>query len=519
MAAVVRNLNTEEEKLFNKHRGTISNKVRRNKLRLEYRDMHQRVSLVGFSIPEHMHDVRASLSWPFQACESVSNRIEPEEFTLTTKSGLLGELEESMVDSSTVQAERLAIASMVELSSAFIFTTPGDTSRGEPKVITTARTALTATAERDPRTRRITSALEVVSTKEYLLYLPGKTLKIEQLNYGKWTVTYEYQGVGDLVMCTPYTWRESLERPLGHSRISRAVMDITDRFFRSSIREEVQADLFSVPRMAMKNADESAFVDTDGNRISPLKALMGAVWGIPPWRDEETGDLVAPTLEQFAQASMEPHQAMRRGLAMEFSGETKIPIGQLGIVQDNPSSADAIRASEYALVGLITKQLAGIANAREDMARKHLATLQGKWTPAMQKDLSKLRATFADPGTPTKSAQADAGMKTLTALPDIVGTGVDLDLFSLSEGQKEIINAYRARNSAGGLIDKILSDQTNRGDSRELDAAKVLKAKAEAFTELKNAGVDPKSAALAAGLTGLTFDESPPAPVVVQGEP
>lgn len=517
MAQVSRNLNADEEKVFNRLRGQIANKVRKNKLRIEYRDMHQQVSLVGFSIPEHMHDVKAALSWPFQACESVTNRIDPLEFTMTTKSSLLTELADSMVDSATVQAERLAIASMVELSSAFIFTTPGDESAGEPKVITTARTATTATAERDPRTRRITSALEVISAKEHLLYLPGKTLKVEQINHGRWTVTWEYQGVGKLVMCTPYTWRESLERPFGHSRISRAVMDITDRFFRSSIREEVQADLFSVPRMAMKNADESAFFDKDGNQISPLKAMMGAVWGIPPWRDEETGDLVSPTLEQFAQASMEPHQASRRGLAMEFSGETKIPIGQLGIVQDNPSSADAIRASEYALVGLIAKQLQSLSEAREDMARKHLATLHKEWTPEMQRDLRKLRATFADPGTPTKSAQADAGMKTITALPDIVGTGVDLDVLGLTEGQKEIVTAARQKTANRGLLDSIL-DGTSGKDSPEVDAAKVLKVKAETFAELKNAGVDPRSAALMAGLDGLTFADNPPITIKTKDE-
>lgn len=499
MGQVSRNLYVEEEKVFNRLRGQIANKVRKNKLRIEYRDMHQQVSLAGFSIPEHMHDVKASLSWPFQACESVTNRIDPLEFTMTTKSSLLTELADSMVDSATVQAERLAIASMVELSSAFIFTTPGDESAGEPKVITTARTATTATAERDPRTRRITSALEVVSAKEHLLYLPGKTLKVEQINHGRWTVTWEYQGVGKLVMCTPYTWRESLERPFGHSRISRAVMDITDRFFRSSIREEVQADLFSVPRMAMKNADESAFYDKDGNKISPLKAMMGAVWGIPPWRDEETGDLVTPTLEQFAQASMEPHQASRRGLAMEFSGETKIPIGQLGIVQDNPSSADAIRASEYALVGLIAKQLQSIAEAREDMARKHLATLHKEWTPEMQRDLRKLRATFADPGTPTKSAQADAGMKTITALPDIVGTGVDLDVLGLSEGQKEIVTAARQKTGNRGLLDSLLVTAPPE-QNVALDEARVLKARADAFSVLLGAGVERSAAARMSGL-------------------
>lgn len=457
MPAVSRNLNAEEEKVFLRLRGTIQRKARKNALRLEYHDMKQKVDLTGFSIPEHMRDVRAALSWPYQSCESVTQRISPLGFTNTTKTKLMDDLEDAIIDSSIIQAERLAFDSMAARSVSFIFITPGDTSIGEPQVITSVCSADTATAERDKRTRRITSALEVVDKLDNLLYLPGKTLRVQSLNHGKWTVTFEYVGIPGVVMCTPYTWRETVERPFGHSRITPAVMDITDRFFRSSIREEVQADLFSVPRMAMTNANEASFYDEEGNRISPLKAMMGAVWGIPGWRDDETGTLIEPTLQQFAQASMEPHQAMRRGLAMEFSGETKIPIGQLGIVQDNPSSADAIRANEYALVGLIGKQLESLADAREDMARKVLATIHGEWTPSMAQDLRRLRGQFADPGTPTKSAQADAGMKIITAVPDIVGSGVELEALGLSDGQIERVEAHRKKSAAASMLDKLLA--------------------------------------------------------------
>ena len=55
---------------------------------------------------------------------------------------------------------------------------------------------------------------------------------------------------------------------------------------------------------------------------------------------------------QFAQASMEPHAAELRSVATMFAGESSIPVNYLGIVQDNPASADAIRAAESDLISV-----------------------------------------------------------------------------------------------------------------------------------------------------------------------
>lgn len=524
MVDVVRNLNVDEEKVFFRLRGLIGNKARRNLLRVEYFDMKNRLDKIGFSVPEFMQDLQAAMGWPYKSVAVPARRIRPEGFSVVgagdTGATLLTDLEDARVDGGIASAERMAVESMMLHSAAFLFASPGDPSKGEPPVVTSVCTALEATAEIDKRTRRVTSALEVVSKTECLLYLPGMTLRVQMLNHGKWSVTAEYVGVAGRVMCTPYIWRKSLSRPFGYSRITRGVIGLTNRFIRANLREEVNAEFFSAPRMAMTNADESAFVDETGKPISPLKAMMGAVWGIPAWRDEETGDLVEPKLSQFAQASFEPHQAMKRGIAMEFSGETDIPVGQLGIIQDNPSSADAIRAAEYGMIALIESELPSLAEMREDFARNVLMVLHGEWSPGMEKDLRGLRAHFADPGTPTRSAQADSGLKTITAIPDVVGSGVELELLGLSHGQIERVEAHRLKVGAGDLITQLLgaADGAPAEGNAELEAAQVLKAKADALGVLRRAGVERNAAALAAGLTDLTFIEGEPITIKTKDE-
>lgn len=53
---------------------------------------------------------------------------------------------------------------------------------------------------------------------------------------------------------------------------------------------------------------------------------------------------------QFPQVSMQPHSDQMRMWAEMFAAETQLPVGALGIVQDNPSSAEAIFASKEDLI-------------------------------------------------------------------------------------------------------------------------------------------------------------------------
>lgn len=58
---------------------------------------------------------------------------------------------------------------------------------------------------------------------------------------------------------------------------------------------------------------------------------------------DEDGD--KPTVSQFSQQSMAPHIDELRSLASAFAGETGLTIDDLGFSTENPSSAEAIKAS------------------------------------------------------------------------------------------------------------------------------------------------------------------------------
>lgn len=428
----------------------VRRKRERNQLRTSYHDAKKRLDKIGFSIPPHMQDFAVVLGWPNKAVKVPARRVRPDGFTLPRQSTMLAELEEIFGENYFAAVERMAIEASLQHSVSFVFVTPGDTDAGEPEIIVAARTALEATAEIDTRTNRVTKALELVGRWEALLYLPGETLRLQYLR-SEWMVTAIYTGVKNRVTCTPYVWGRSLERPFGYSRITRPLMGFTDMACRTMLRQEVNAEFYGAPQRALLGAEEEHFLDANGKRISPLDALIGGVWALPNTRDEETGDLVKPTLQQLTQATFQPHGEMLKSIGLMVSSETSIPVGYLGIIHDNPSSADAIRANESDLVSVVEAELPSIGMSRVDLARNVLAVKYGEWTPAMESELRGLSAHFMDPGTTSKAAQADAGLKFTQTFPD-ADPEVAMEVYGLDKSKIERMNAYRAKKEGANKL-------------------------------------------------------------------
>ncbi|BCW61855.1 hypothetical protein [Arthrobacter sp. StoSoilB22] len=452
---VARPLTESESLTFQRMLRLIRKKRDRNQLRTSYNDSKKRLDKIGFSIPPHMRDFAVVLGWPNKAVKVPSRRVRPDGFTLPRQSKMLSELEEIFGENYFAAVERMAIEASLQHSVSFVFVTPGDEAAGEPEIIVAARTALEATAEIDTRTNRVTQALELVGRWEALLYLPGETLRLQYLK-NEWLVTKVYVGVPNRVTCTPYVWGRSLERPFGYSRITRPLMGFTDMAVRTMLRQEVNAEFYGAPQRALLGAEEEHFLDADGKRISPLDALIGGVWALPNTRDEETGDLVKPTLQQLSQATFQPHGEMLKGIGLMVSSETSIPVGYLGIIHDNPSSADAIRANEADLVSVVEAELPSIGMSRVDLARNVLAVRYGEWTPAMEAELRGLSAHFMDPGTTSKAAQADAGLKFTQTFPD-GDPEVAMEVYGLEKRQIERMNNHRAKKEAGNKLSALVA--------------------------------------------------------------
>lgn len=74
---------------------------------------------------------------------------------------------------------------------------------------------------------------------------------------------------------------------------------------------------------------------------------------------------------------MQPHIDYMRSLAARFSGETNVPLSELGMVTDNPASAEAVYAAKESMIVDAQNLNADNGEALRDVALMALAVLNG----------------------------------------------------------------------------------------------------------------------------------------------
>jgi hypothetical protein len=178
-----------------------------------------------------------------------------------------------------------------------------------------------AVLERDARDQVITEAY----------FTPGQTDIITKGNHKVTTETYT--NAAPYALLVPIIYRPDAKRLFGHSRISRACMDLMDKARNTITRAEVAAEFYAFPQKYVIGLSQ------DAEPMDSWKATVSSMLQFT--KDEDGGH---PILGQFTTASMTPHHEQLKMYASAFAGETGLTLDDLGFATDNPSSADAIKA-------------------------------------------------------------------------------------------------------------------------------------------------------------------------------
>jgi len=294
-------------------------------------------------------------------------------------------------------------------------------------VLMMVKDANNATGLWDPRKRALKAALSIIDRDcesglalQLIMYLPDRVITMTRDRIGgTWTVDDRAHSLGR-VPVELLSYRPRLARPFGSSRISRPVMSLTDSALRTIVRSEIGAEFYTTPQRWALNFPASAF-EGDG-----WQAIMGRVWSIePPTMDDNVDPAFKPEVGQFPQMTMQPHIDQMRLFAMLFAAETSLPVSSLGIVQDNPASAEALYASKEELV--IEAERAdrafGVGWCRAVRNAFQLANGLSELPP----ELLKLRAKWRDPATPSQASAADAVTKQVATFPWLADSEVPLE--------------------------------------------------------------------------------------------
>lgn len=449
----ISDLDHDEQNTFDQLIRQYVKKLPRNQVRQTYYDSKNALKDLGIAIPPDMTSIEMVLGWPAKAVDGLSRRNKMDGFVIPGMSSAdLGIDEMWDTNNMAIEAPQ-AHTSAYTHSCAFLITTKGDVQSGEPEVIITARSALWGTGIYDRRRRRLKSFLSIADTDDVgrpnlmVMYMPGKAVTIRRFSLG-WAVSRQPMGLAHLpVEILPYS--PHLERPFGTSRISRPVMAIADAALRTAVRMEVGAEFYSAPQRWIMGADESMFQDENGQLKSQWQAIIGRLWAAG--RNED-GEL--PTVGTFAAASPTPNIEQLRAYATQFSGETSIPVGSLGVIQDNPSSADAIHAAKEDLLieAEYSNDVFGAAWVRSVLTgiqiRDNLAEIP--------KELRRLRVHWRNPARMSQASAADAALKTMQTFEWLKETAVGLELAGFDETTVERAMAeLRQQRSRSGITDRL----------------------------------------------------------------
>ena len=383
-------------------RRKLATKQSRVNLRYRYYEMKNRVKDFNIVIPAKWTWLTACLGWSAKAVDALADRLVFNEFANDN----FGINEIYNMNSRDILVDS-AILSACVASCCFVYISAGPD--GYPRLqvidgynatgiidpITMMLQEGYAILERDPKTASPT--LEAYFTAEETVF--HDLIKGER---------FSLPNPAPYALLVPIIYRPDARRPFGHSRITRACMEIQQSALRTLKRSEVTAEFYSFPQKYITG------LSNDSETMDKWQATISSMLQFT--KDEE-GD--KPTLGQFQQQSTAPFMEQLRIQASLFAGETGMTLDDLGFAGQNPSSAEAIKAAHETMrltarkaqrtfgVGLLNAGYLA-ACVRDDFPylRRQFYQTVPKWEPLFEPDAAQL------------SGIGDAAIKIQQSFPD-----------------------------------------------------------------------------------------------------
>lgn len=414
----VTGLPEKENMMLRELADVLNQKEANNYTKMIYYKSKNSLKDLGISIPKCLKGLKGAVGWAQKAVDALAVRSRFEGFTF--RDGEAHGLDEIFSTNSFKSKYQQSVTSELINSCSFLTVSKGDFD--EPDVIVNAYSALNASAVWDFRKNRIKYGLVIADkqrktiSEEYEptvvnLYTDTDVWVLVK-EYGGWRAYQQPHSMGRPLM-EALVYRPTLDCPFGRSRITSDVMEIIDCATRESVRTEIHSEFFTSPQRVLLGVDP----ETVFSHKSEDQAKIGAYFALGLNEEGEQ-----PTVQQFPQASMQPHLDYMRALASRFSAITSIPLSEMGVVTDNPTSAEAIVATKEALVIEAEDLNASNGEALKNIGKMALAILQNKPLRELDKEELTIMPRFKNPAMPSIVTQSDAMIKQAGAaewLPDL----------------------------------------------------------------------------------------------------
>ena len=447
----IANVSDDERAVIQELLARWNDRLSRNVKRSLYYDTEQAFKDLGIALPPQLRKAKFVLGWATQAVRKPALRSQFDGLRLPGSDDPF-ELGEVLARNNFSLEFGQSIVSAYTHGVSLVTVAKG--APGEAPVQIQSHSAESSSALWDRRMRRVAAAMTIAEIGkdekpvEFIVYLPHVVLSCAYVPGTGW-VAERFANPSGRAQAVAVTNDPQTRRPFGRSRLTNAVMGLNDMAVRAYVRMEGNAEFYSSPQLALMGVEEEAF-----EGVSESQKFKLAQDRFLALSKDQDGD--KPTLQQLQQATMTPHSDMLRTVAAAFSGETGIPPSSLGIVHDQPASAEAIRAAEHdMLIDATYQNKMVLTPAVRDIAT--LALMVRDDLTEQPEEAWRLSARFADPEFRSMSAQADGVQKLATDMDKIVQYPVLLESVFDDAQVERILEDQRAAN--GRLVAQILASR------------------------------------------------------------
>lgn len=276
------------------------------------------------------------------------------------------------------------------------------------------------------------------------LHLPGSRVAIVRDDMSRAHAVHVETPL-DVPMMVPLVYAPTDTKPLGGTRITRQVRDLVDDVLRVRLAMVLSTALYAAPMRAILGLSDEMY-----------ERLMKSKWATylnPMMLATSDRKGKTPELQQLPSNSPQALISLIEADAKMFAGSTGVPLNSLGIVQDNPSSAEAIAEARKDLSdeaeSLISERL---IPALRDVALMVMCVESNRTMDQLEDTQLSVMPRFMPPSMPSLSARTDAAMKIASTDDGFAGTDVFYEMVGLDQPTIARLRSEKARAATDAAI-------------------------------------------------------------------
>ena len=278
------------------------------------------------------------------------------------------------------------------------------------------------------------------------LHMPGNRVQIKRTGPSGWEAVH-IETPPETMMMVPFVYEPTDKKPLGGTRITKDVRSIIDDVLSVRLAIAISRAFYAIPMRALLGLDAATYKKLSEKPqwtayINPFLMSTAAKHGANSYS--------TPTLTQLPSNQPDAMIRLIETDAKLFAAATGVPLQSLGIVQDNPSSAEAIVEAR--------RDLIEDAQSFEDehlipaLRQIALLVMMVESNKASVDDLDEVQRSvmphFRNPAMPSIAATTDAAMKIATVNPAFANTDVFFEMVGFDQATIERANSQMRMNQA-----------------------------------------------------------------------